>query len=258
METAEATALLRIVNLDKHFGGLYAVNSFNLQVQQGQIIGLIGPNGSGKTTVFNLITGIIPSDSGHIYFRGQEITHYKPHIIARTGIGRTFQNIRLFQGLNVIDNVKTAYCHKTKYTFSAVLLGTRRMKRIERELTEMAAKLLSQLDLTKVALEPPKNLPYGLQRRLEIARALAVNPQLLLLDEPAAGLNQTEVIEIARFIRRLRDEMKVTVLLIEHHMDIVMSTCDRIQVLNEGITIASGTPREVQNHPEVLRAYIGN
>jgi len=249
--------LLRIENLEKHFGGVHAVADFNVQLRQGQIMGLIGPNGSGKTTVFNLITGIVPVDGGHIYFRDQEITRWKPHAITRAGIGRTFQNIRLFKGLSVIDNVKAALCRDASYTFGGALVGTRRARRVERQLTETAKGLLAQVELLEIARERPQNLPYGLQRKLEIARALAVCPELLLLDEPAAGLNPSEVEDMVSLIRRLPGEFNVCVFLIEHHMDLVMPICDDVYVLNMGTTIAHGTPQEIQNHHEVLRAYLG-
>jgi len=257
MSMAENSVLLRIENLNKHFGGVHAVADFNIQVRKGQIMGLIGPNGSGKTTVFNLITGIIPVDSGRIYFHDQEITHWKPHVITRSGIGRTFQNVRLFEGLSVIDNVKAALCHNATYGFGAALLGTPRVRRAERLLTTTAEELLARVNLQAFAQERPQSLPYGLQRRLEIARALAICPELLLLDEPAAGLNPSEILEIVELIRHLRDESNITIFLIEHHMDVVMPICDEVYVLNMGRTIAHGTPQEVQNNSEVLRAYLG-
>ena len=254
---AESPELLRIENLNKHFGGVHAVADFSARVRRQQIVGLIGPNGSGKTTVFNLMTGIVSVDSGSIYFLGRDITHWKVHAIVRAGMGRTFQNIRLFEGLNALDNVKAALCHHATYNFGAAVLGTGRARSVECQLTTMAEDLLAQVDLRGLAQQRPQNLPYGLQRRLEIARALAVSPKLLLLDEPAAGLNPSEVLEIVELIRRLRDELNIAVFLIEHHMDVVMPICEEVYVLNMGRTIAHGTPREVQNHPEVLRAYLG-
>ena len=252
-----SSALLRVEKLNKHFGGVHAVVDFDIVVRPGQIMGLIGPNGSGKTTVFNLINGIIPLDSGRVFFRDQDITRWPTHRIVQAGMGRTFQNIRLFRGLKVVDNVKAALCHNADYGFGEALLRTPRVKQVEQQLTKMAEDLLTQVELLPLAQERPQNLPYGLQRRLEIARALAVCPQLLMLDEPAAGLNPSEVTEIVQLIRHLRDEMNIAVFLIEHHMDVVMPICDEIYVLNIGRTIAHGTPQEVQNHHEVLKAYLG-
>jgi len=249
--------ILRARGLNKHFGGVHAVEDFDLDVQAGQIVGLIGPNGSGKTTVFNLITGVVPCDDGRIHLLSREITGWKPHDIARAGVGRTFQNLRLFEGLSVMDNVKTALCHRATYSFASGLLGNARVRQVERELTDRGRDLLLRVGLNQVVDEKPQNLPYGLQRRLELARALAVDPRLLLLDEPAAGLNPSEVQDTVALIRRLRDELGIAILLIEHHMDVVMPICSEVYVLNMGATIAHGAPREIQKNHEVLRAYLG-
>jgi branched-chain amino acid transport system ATP-binding protein len=207
--------------------------------------------------VFNLVTGIIPPDTGSVRLSGVDVTTWRPHAIVRAGIGRTFQNIRLFEGLTVLDNVKAALCGVEAYGFAAALLATPRARRVERQLTEIAQRLLEQVDMPHLAEERPQNLPYGSQRRLEIARALATSPSLLLLDEPAAGLNPSEVVEIVELIRHLREQLGIAIFLIEHHMDVVMPICEEVYVLNMGRTIARGTPEHVQNHPDVLRAYLG-
>lgn len=250
--------VLTVDHLSKRFGGVLAVDDFSLEIDEGEILGLIGPNGAGKSTVFNLITKFTPPDSGRIHFSGQDITALPPYRINRLGIARTFQNIRLFSGLNVIDNVIVALGEsESSYSFFSALARLPGVSRREREMAIRATELLDLLGIRSYAMEQPGSLPYGLQRRLEIARAMASKPRILLLDEPAAGLNPAEVAEITQVIQRLNGELGLTVFLIEHHMDVVMPICQRIYVLNYGKTIAHGSPREIQADPEVLTAYLG-
>ena len=250
-------ALFYAEGLSKRFGGLQAVDDFSVEIKSGEIVGLIGPNGAGKTTVFNLITGLETPDRGTLYFRREFITGLPAHRIARRGIARTFQNIRLLRHLTVLENVKVAYhCH-VRYSLLEAALRLPRFGRVEREIERKSLAFLELLGLADVAHVPAASLPYGKRRRLEIARALATEAELLLLDEPAAGLNPAETRELAELIRRLRDEFRVTILLIEHDMKLVMSLCDRIVVLNFGRTIASGTPAQVRNNPDVIAAYLG-
>lgn len=250
--------ILEATGLTKRFGGVVAVNDFSLQIDRGEIVGLIGPNGAGKTTVFNLLTRITPLDEGKVSFLGTDTARMQPFEITRHGMSRTFQNIRLFSGLNVLENVKVALGHsETSYGLISTLIRTPRVKRQEQTLDTRARELLEMLELSDCLYEKPEGLPYGLQRRLEIARALANNPQLLLLDEPAAGLNPSEVNGMVELIRRINQQMHLTVLLIEHHMEVVMPICTRIYVLNFGKTIAVGSPVEVQADPLVLSAYLG-
>jgi len=234
-----------------------AVMDFNMELRQEHLVGLIGPNGAGKTTIFNILSGIIPCDRGRVVFRGQDVTNQKSFVIARLGIGRTFQNVRLFDGLSVNDNVKAACCHDADYGFPSALLGLPRMRQGERELDAKVDRLLELVGIRHCRDERPRSLPYGLQRKVEIARALATNPQILLLDEPAAGLNPSEVVEMVQLIRTLHEDHRFSIFLIEHHMEVVMPICDDIYVVNMGQTIAHGTPQEVQAHPEVLKAYLG-
>ena len=249
--------LLKAENVSEVFGGLKAVDDFNIYINQGELIGLIGPNGAGKTTAFNLITGVYRPTTGEITFDGQSIVGLKPYQITQRGITRTFQNIRLFSELSVLDNVKIAYhCH-VKYGLLESVLRMGRYFSEEAEIEEESLKLLKIFKLDEHAYEVAKNLPYGAQRRLEIARALAAKPKLLLLDEPAAGMNPQETHELMEMIQWIRKQFGLTVLLIEHDMSLVMGICERIYVLEYGIIIASGTPEEIQNNPEVIRAYLG-
>ena len=249
--------VLEIRELTKFFGGLCAVKNFNLSLPQGVLWGLIGPNGAGKTTVFNLVTGLIANSSGEVRFGDERIDGLEPHEITRLGIARTFQNIRLFSNLSVLDNVRIAYHPHSGYGLSDALLRTPKFTLREKELTEQALDFLSIFKLEGIAGETARNLPYGEQRRVEIARALACKPQLLLLDEPAAGMNPREIIELMELIHFIRDRFKLTILLIEHQMRVVMSICERITVMDFGEVIARGTPKEIQGNQTVVEAYLG-
>lgn len=252
-----ASELLRAEDVSEVFGGLKAVSDFNFYINKGELVGLIGPNGAGKTTAFNLFTGVYQPTTGTITFNGKSIVGLKPYQITQRGIARTFQNIRLFSELSVLDNVKIAYhCH-VKYGLLETVLRMGRYFREEREIEEESMRLLSIFKLDDKANEMAKNLPYGAQRRLEIARALAAKPKLLLLDEPAAGMNPQETKELMDMIRWIRKEFGLTVLLIEHDMNLVMGICERIYVLEYGTIIASGRPEEIKEDPEVIRAYLG-
>lgn len=239
------------------FGGLSAVTDFNLNLHYGDLMGIIGPNGAGKTTVFNLITGVYQASEGSIFFKGIEIVGKQPNQIAALRIGRTFQNIRLFRELSVLDNVRIAHYAQANYSLLEGLLHLGRYQKEEQRIINNSRQLLAIFKLEHVAGELAKNLPYGLQRRLEIARALAISPELLLLDEPAAGMNPHEIEELMVLIQWVRQEFKLTILLIEHQMKLVMGICERIQVLDFGETLAEGPPSMIQNHPKVLEAYLG-
>jgi branched-chain amino acid transport system ATP-binding protein len=256
-DTNTQGALLEIRELTKFFGGLCAVKGFGLSLPKGALWGLIGPNGAGKTTVFNLITGLIQLSSGEITFGNERIDGLEPFEITRMGIARTFQNIRLFSNLSVLDNVRIAYHPHAGYGLSDSLLRTRRYTEQEKVLTEQALDFLSIFKLEGIADEMAKNLPYGEQRRVEIARALACKPQLLLLDEPAAGMNPREIVQLMELIHFIRDRFKLTILLIEHQMRVVMSICERITVMDFGEVIARGTPKEIQGNTTVVEAYLG-
>lgn len=250
-------ALLEVKNLSIVFGGLRAVDDFNLKIEKGQLYGLIGPNGAGKTTVFNMLTGVYKPTSGMFSLDGEPLTGKSTMEINRKGIARTFQNIRLFNNMTVLDNVKTGLSNQKKYTVAEGLFRLPRYFKEEREMDEKALELLKVFDLDKEKDILASNLPYGKQRKLEIARALATNPKLLLLDEPAAGMNPNETAELMETIRFVRDTFDMTILLIEHDMKLVGGICEEITVLNFGKELAHGETSEVLNHPEVVTAYLG-
>lgn len=255
--SAPEKALLEIKGLTKEFGGLKAVNNFDIEIYPGELVGLIGPNGAGKTTVFNLITGIYVPTSGVIRFKDTNLAGFQPHEITQLGIARTFQNIRLFPNLTVLDNVRIAYHIHAGYSMYDAIVHNKRYDHQEKALTERAQEFLSVFNMHTRQGEIAKNLPYGEQRRLEIARALAASPQLLLLDEPAAGMNPKEVVELMDLIHFIRERFNLTILLIEHQMRVVMGICERITVMDFGEVIARGTPEVIQNDEKVIEAYLG-
>jgi len=249
--------LLKVDSITMKFGGLTAVNNFKLKMNSGELVGLIGPNGAGKTTVFNMITGIYTPTSNKIYFQNKDITGLKPDIIAREGIARTFQNMRLMDNLSVIDNVMIGFHLHLKSNLASAIFKFPGYIREEDDIYNRSMQLLEKVGLENCKSLKAGGLPYGQQRKLEIVRALATQPKLLLLDEPAAGMNPQETRELMKFIQKIQDDFNLTIFLIEHDMKVVMGICRRILVMDYGVTIAEGNPKEIQNSPEVIKAYLG-
>ena len=253
----EDALLLKVEGLGKQFGGVRALEGYNLTLKEGELMGLIGPNGAGKTTVFNLITGVLRPSKGRILFRGKDITGSKPDRNAALGMARTFQNIRLFNGLRVIDNVKVGIHMRHGTGLWATVLNLPVLRRSEGAMEERALEILSTFGLMGYKDELAENLPYGDQRKVELGRALATAPKLLLLDEPAAGMNPQETDEIIRLISKVHQEHHLTILLVEHDMKVIMGVCQRIQVINQGKVLSLGSPEEIQHDPRVIEAYLG-
>lgn len=249
--------MLRVNKLSIQFGGLKAVEGFELHIGEKEVVGLIGPNGAGKTTIFNMLTGVYCPTEGSINYRGDDIHGLKPYVITQKKIARTFQNIRLFSNLSILDNIKISYGFRSKYNVFDAIFRTPKFRREEEKINQQALALLKVFNLHSKANDLASNLSYGDQRKLEIARALATKPDLLLLDEPAAGMNPQETAELMRLIKWIRDEFKLSVLLIEHDMKLVMGVCEKIAVLDYGKKIAEGTPEKIKNDKRVIAAYLG-
>jgi len=257
IETGSAP-LLTIDGLTQRFGGLQAVSDFNLELKGGELMGLIGPNGAGKTTIFNLISGFYQPTQGEIRLAGKKTAGLRPHMVTSMGVARTFQNIRLWHEMSVFDNIRIAQHYRLGYNVFHSVIRTSRYRQCEKRIDGIAEELLEAMDLSRYADELPKNLPYGLQRRVEIARAMSIQPKLLLLDEPAAGLSSTDVEGLIKLIRWIHDNYDITIFMIEHQMKVVMSLCSWIKVVDFGATIAEGTPEQIQANPEVIKAYLGD
>ena len=251
------SAILELKDVNKSFGGVQAVKDMSFVIETGELAGLIGPNGAGKTTIFNLVTGVYDVTSGEIEFKGKNINRLKTYQVISLGIARTFQNLRLFAASSVLDNVMTAAQQHYKYSFFEAVSHLGRWKNMEKATKDESMELLERVGLADRADQAAGNLPYGLQRRLEIARAISLRPDLLLLDEPAAGMNAEEVEQLKELIKLIHSDFNLTILLIEHHMDMVMEICPHIVCMNFGAKIAEGSPDEIQTHPEVLKAYLG-
>lgn len=254
----ERAAILSARNVDKRFGGIQALSDYSIDIIQGDLMGLIGPNGAGKTTVFNLLSGVLKPSAGDIFFNSENITKFSSAQTARAGIARTFQNIKLFGDLCVLDNIKVAFHMRHGSGFLNTICHTSKFRQTEKNITRKAMEFAEMMDLTDLIYEPAKKLPYGDQRRMEIARALATDPKLLLLDEPAAGMNTHETAELVTTIKNIHGNQDITILIVEHDMRLVMNLCQHIQVLNQGRVLAFGTPEEIQNSPEVIKAYLGS
>ncbi len=251
------SAILELKDVNKFFGGVQAVKDMSFVIETGELAGLIGPNGAGKTTIFNLVTGVYDVTSGEIEFKGKNINRLKTYQVISLGVARTFQNLRLFAASSVLDNVMTAAQQHYKYSFFEAVSHLGRWKSMEKATREESMELLERVGLAERADQAAGTLPYGLQRRLEIARAISLRPDLLLLDEPAAGMNAEEVEQLNELIKQIHSDFNLTILLIEHHMDMVMEICPHIVCMNFGAKIAEGSPDEIQSHPEVLKAYLG-
>jgi len=251
-------SLLNIDGLTQRFGGLQAVSEFSVDMKGGELMGLIGPNGAGKTTIFNLISGFYQPTEGTISLNGNPTAGLKPHQVTSMGVARTFQNIRLWHDMTVLDNIRIAQHYRMGYSVWDSFLRTKKYKKCEKRIDTIAYELLEAMSLKEYAEELPKNLPYGLQRRVEIARAMSIKPHLLLLDEPAAGLNSADVEDLIKLVRWIHDNFDITIFMIEHQMKVVTSLCQWIKVIDFGATIAEGTAEDIQNNPAVIKAYLGD